>query len=460
MATLEERLVVHLSETRYEDLPAEAVAAARRCVVDTLGVLVAGSSGDDVDTLLRWLERQGGASEATVLVHGLRLPAIQATWANGAMTRAREFDDSHDPTGDHTSTPILCAVLAAAELQGGASGRDALAAYVLAADFVARLRLAPTHKVGATGFAANSYAPFAAAVAAARILGLRGDALYQALGWAYAQCAGAVQLQQAGRSALHVHHGLAAATGVQAALLAREGLPGTPDFLTGKFGLYNAYEGGRYDPRIVTDGLGERYEITRVAVKQYPSGRVIHGPVDAALALRAAAAIVPADVVEVVVAYTRGGYNMTCEPTAERQVPTTVQHAKFSLYYNVACALVRGHVTLADFTPEAIADPLVRELCTRVRAVVEPRFTQIIPPGDVTVRLKDGRELHHEVPYPKGTPENPVSFAECADKLRACLPFAARPLDRANVETAITAIAALETLEDVRTLVSLFCADG
>jgi len=151
---------------------------------------------------------------------------------------------------------------------------------------------------------------------------------------------------------------------------------------------------------------------------------------------------------------------MTCEPTAERQVPTTVQHAKFSLAYNVACALVRGHVTLDDFTPEAIADPLVRELCTRVRAVVEPRFTQIIPPGDVTIRLKDGRELHHEVPYPKGTPENPVSFAECADKLRACLPFAARPLDSASVETAIAQVASLETVEDVRTLVSLFCADG
>src|SRR4051812_50136601 len=97
MATLEERLVAHLSETRYEDLPAEAVAAARRCVVDTLGVLVAGSSGDDVDTLLRWLERQGGPPQATGLLHGPRFPAIHAPLAEGGKNRPPQVDDPHEP---------------------------------------------------------------------------------------------------------------------------------------------------------------------------------------------------------------------------------------------------------------------------------------------------------------------------------------------------------------------------
>jgi 2-methylcitrate dehydratase PrpD len=279
--TLEDRLVEHLSETRFEDLPDEVVAVARRCVVDTLGVLVAGSTGDDIPRLLDWLAGWRGQGEATVLVYGQRLPAVHAAWANGAMTRAREFDDSHDPTGDHTSVPILSAALAASELRR-VGGRDFLAAYVLAADFVARLRMGPQKKVGGTGFAANSFAPFAAAVAAGYLLGLRGQPMYDALGWAYAQCAGSVQLQQGGSSALHVHHGLAASTGLQAALLAEQGFPGTEEFLTGKFGFYNAYEGGSYDPAVVTHELGSRYEITRVAVKQYPSGRVCHGPVDAA----------------------------------------------------------------------------------------------------------------------------------------------------------------------------------
>ena len=139
------------------------------------------------------------------------------------MARAHEFDDSHDPTGDHTSVPIFSAALAAAELRGGVSGREFLTAYVLAADLVSRLRLAPTRKVGGTDFAANTYAPFAAATAAGWLLGLRDDGLYAALGWASAQAAGSLQLQQGGTSTLHVHHGLAAATGMQGALLARQG---------------------------------------------------------------------------------------------------------------------------------------------------------------------------------------------------------------------------------------------
>lgn len=300
--------------------------------------------------------------------------------------------------------PILSSAVAAAELRGGVSGRDFLTAYVLAADLTARLWLAPRKKVGGTGFAANTFAPFAAATAAGLILGLRDQALADALGWAYAQAAGAVQLQQGGHSTLHVHHGLAAATGVQAALLAREGFPGAHEFLTGKFGFYNAYENGAYDPRAITDALGERFEITRVSVKQYPSGRVTHGPIDAALALKRAVGFEAEEIDDVVVVYTTGGFNMTCEPAAERRVPVSVQHAKFSLYYNVACALARGHVGLDDFTPEAVADPRVRQLAAMVRVTVDPEMTRLIPPGIVTVRLRDGRKFDKRVDDLKGTP--------------------------------------------------------
>ncbi|MGI8552011.1 MAG: MmgE/PrpD family protein [Dehalococcoidia bacterium] len=456
---LEERIVEHLSKTGWDDLPEAAIEAARRCIVDTFGVIVAGSSGDDIERLVGWLERQGGPPTASVLVYGTRLPAAGAAWANAAMTRAREFDDSHDPTGDHTSTPIFAAALAVAHLVGQVSGRDFLTAYVLAADLVSRLRLAPRKKVGGTGFAANTYAPFAAAIAAGWLLGLRGRVLYDALGWAYAQAAGAVQLQQSGNSALHIHHGLAAATGVQAALMAREGFPGMQGFLTGTFGLYNAYEGGEYDASAVTAALGDRFEIEHVAVKQYPSGRVTHGPIDAALALKRDGNLDAERVESVHVAYTAGGFNMTCEPEAQRRIAVNPQHAKFSLYYTVACALARGHVGLEDFTPEAVADPRVAELAAKVHVTVDPELKMILPPGILTVRLRGGRELHSRVDHLKGSPENPVNFEDCANKLRACLAFSARPLHRERVEAAIASIAHLGATQDVGALATAFTTE-
>jgi 2-methylcitrate dehydratase PrpD len=319
---------------------------------------------------------------------------------------------------------------------------------------VARLRLGPTHKVGSTGFAANTYAPFSAAVAAGLLLGLRGESLARALGWAYSQCAGSVQLQQGGDSALHLHHGLAAANGVQAALLARHGLPVCGEFLSGKFGLFNAYERGEYDSGQILDGLGERYEMSQVAIKQYPSGRVIHPAVDAALELRATHQVAADDIDGVDVVYTAGGHNMTCEP-AERRQPTTSQHAKFSLFYNLACALVRGHVWLQDFTTEAVRDPEVQKLASRIRVEVDPALRDVIPPGNVCLTLRDGRQLHKLVPHALGTPQNPVTFADCAAKLRSAGAYAALPLEESKLERVVELVGQLEQQRDVSCLIPL-----
>lgn len=450
----EDRIAAHLSNTRFEDLPAEAIDAAKKCILDILGVIAAGSSADGIASLSGLLESKSMRPEATVLITGARLSAHDATWVNGAMARAREMDDSHDATGHHISVPIVPAALAAVELLGKASGRDVLLAYVLAADLGARMRLASPHRSGETGFAANTYSPFMAAAVAARLLGLRGEAMRHALAWAYTQCAGGLQLQQSGSSALHIHHGLAAAAGLQAALLARHGLPGPDEFLTGRFGFYAAYDGGNPDLAKFTDRLGERFEVSQIAIKLFPCGRVIHGPIEAAIALHRENRIRPDDIEEVAVLYGPRGFKMTCEPESERRLPTSVQHAKFSLYYAVASALVRGRVGLEDFTPEAVADPQVRMVASKIRVNQDPGLRGI-PKGDVTVRLKQGRQIRREVPVLTGTPERPLSYADCAAKFRRCVEFAANPLSKDKVEGAIDFVANLESVRNVRDVVTL-----
>lgn len=450
----EDRIAAHLSDTQFEDLPSEAIDAAKKCILDILGVMAAGSSADGIASLIKLLEGKSMRPEATVLTTGERLSAHDATWVNGAMARAREMDDSHDATGHHISVPIVPAALAAIELLGKVSGRDLLLAYVLAADLGARMRLASPHRSGETGFAANTYSPFMAAAVAARLLGLKGEAMRHALAWAYTQCAGGLQLQQSGSSALHIHHGLAAAAGLQAALLARHGLPGPDEFLTGRFGFYAAYDGGNPDLSRFTDRLGERFEVTQIAIKQFPCGRVTHGPIEAAMALHRENAIRPEDIGEVIVLYGPRGFKMTCEPESERRLATNVQHAKFSLYYVVASALARGHVGLEDFTAEAVADPEVRQVASRIRVMQDPALRGI-PGGDVTVKLKEGPQIRRQVPVLTGTPERPLTYADCAAKFRRCVAFAARPLPKDKVEAAIDFVANLQSAGNVRDLVTL-----
>lgn len=450
----EDRIAAHLSNARFEDLPPEAIDSTKKCILDTLGVIAAGSGADGIASLSGLLGNKSMRPEATVLITGARLSAHDATWVNGAMARARELDDSHDATGHHIGVPIMPAALAAVELLGKASGRDLIVAYALAADLGARLRLASRHRSGETGFAANTYSPFMAAAVAGRLLGLRGEAMRHALAWAYSQCAGGLQLQQSGSSALHIHHGWAAASGLQAALLARHGLSGPDDCLTGRFGFYAAYDGGNPDLSKFTDRLGKHFEVSKVSIKLYPCGRVIHGPVEAAIALREENSIRPEDIEEVSVLYGPRGFKMTCEPESERRVPTSVQHAKFSLYYGVASALARGHVGLEDFTPEAVADPQVRKIASQIQVKLDPGLRGL-PKGDVTVKLKQGRQIRREVPVMTGTPERPLSYAECAAKFRRCIEFSAKPPSRDKIEAAIAFIANLESAENVRDLLSL-----
>lgn len=453
MKTIEDQLVNHLSWTRFEDLPKDAIEAARKCIIDTLGITAAGTLGDDIDGLVRFLAAKRGPAEATVIGYRMQLSTADAAWANAAMARAFEFDDSHDPSGEHVSVPLLSAALATAESVGPVSGREFLRAYILAADLVPRLRLARKRNVGA--FMSNTFAPFTAAAASALLMGQRDTDLYRALGWAYAQCAGAVQLQQGGGSALHVHHGMAAATGVQAAQLASAGLPGTEDFLTGKFGFYNAYDDGARDLDAIVDALGQRYEISRICTKQYPAGRVVHWPVEAAVQLRNEEKFNPEDIERVEVVYSRNGYRMTCEPEAERRTPTVGQHARFSLYFNVACALVRGRVDVADSTSEGLRDETVQTITRKIDIVFDPSEDAMIPPGDVTVVLRDGRRLRRKIGPLKGTPENPVTFDECADKYRRCVSFAQSRFNAANAEQVVDLVRDIENLPDVSVLARL-----
>lgn len=446
----EEKLLSFLEETRYEDLPPEAVEGAKRCILDTVGVMAAGAHAPDIDKLIACRQGRGGREEIRVFGREERLSAFDAVWVACAMTRANEMDDSHDPSGEHVSTPILGAGLAEAQQLGKVSGKDFIRAYALAAEIVPRIRRCPVRDgMPFFGFAANSYAPFSAAVMCASLRGLKGEALYHTLGWAYAQMAGAVQLQQGGGSALYIHHGLAAATGYRAAELAALGFPGTDNFLLGRFGVLNAYERGNYDLAPLTDGLGQKYVVAEMGIKKYPSGRVTHTPIDAALTAREKLGSFNAEEVErVTVRYTRGGFAMTCLPDEDRHYPTRPQHARFSLYYTLASALLRGHVALEDFSCEAVNDEQIRSLIGKIHVEVDETLPMLLP-GILSVRMKDGREVSAYEENMKGSAALPLSYEEIVEKAVKCFAFGRAGKNEAEVRILAGNIRHLEDFDDI-----------
>lgn len=413
-----------LSDTSYDDLPDTAIQGVKRCILDTAGVMAAGAQAPGIGVLVGYLAEQNSARNTKVFGRGDQLSAFDSIWVNCAMTRANEFDDSHDGSGEHVSTPILGAGLGTMQYLGGVSGKEFIAAYAMAAELVPRLRSCPIRgSMPFVGFAANSYAPFSSAIMCARLMGLKGRDMYHALGWAYAQMAGAVQLQQGGSPALYIHHGLAGATGFRAAQLAQLGFPGTSDFLQGRFGVLNAYERGNYVIDKLVEGLGKNYVASEIGVKLYPSGRVTHTPIDAALALREKLGDFKVEEVDrIVVKYTKGGFAMTCLPEEHRHYPTVPQHARFSLYYCVASALLRGHVDLSDFSKEAVNDPAIHAVIEKMVIDVDENMPMLLP-GIIDLTTKDGKTVSEHIKYMKGSAYDPVSWETIVNKARRCFEF-------------------------------------
>ncbi len=449
---LTEQLVDHLVGVQFDDLPTRAVEATKRMVLDTLGVAVAGSGAAGSRALIEQILSWSPRGKSTVLASGEVIPAPMAAWANASMARALEIDDSHDATGDHSGLAAAPAAFAVAEELGGVSGKELITAVALGVDLVARLRMACGIRVGDIAWGAATFAPFSAAAVTGKLLGLDAARMRSALGIAYSQLAGSLQSQLDGALNLRVQHGMAAEAGVRAAFLARAGLDGIHNFLEGRFGLYSTYFMDNWNPAPVTDHLGERFEVSNVSVKLYPCGRYFHGAVDSVLTLVTNEDLPPDRIREIRVTVSRNGYNMTCEPKADRVQPRTAPHAAFSLYYCLAAAAVRKRLFLDEFSDEALADPDILSLAQRVIPEVDDRLghlARVIPPTPVEIVTTDGESFHNTAEYPRGHPANPVKLDEVFEKVKACAGRSVKPIPEDGLLKFKVAAEALEELDDV-----------
>jgi 2-methylcitrate dehydratase PrpD len=213
----------------YDDLPAAACALARQCVLDYLGVTLAGAADPLVRILLDELTEAAGAPQASIIGHNARLPALSAALVNGAASHALDYDDVNMAMPGHPSVAILPALLALAELRGS-SGREVITAFVAGYETACRIgaALQPGHYN--LGFHATATVGcFGAAAACARLLRLDAGPTAMALGIAGTQAAGLKS--QFGTMCKPFHAGKAAQNGLLAARLAARGFSSRTDLV-------------------------------------------------------------------------------------------------------------------------------------------------------------------------------------------------------------------------------------
>jgi 2-methylcitrate dehydratase PrpD len=430
----------------YEDIPADAVSAAKLHLLDTLGAgLAAHARG--VATAGRAIAPSiGGTGPSSVIGSPTGYAPAAAALANGMLCHGLDFDDTHADSICHVGVVLAPAALAVAEARG-ATGRELVVALVAGGEITTRIGAAAVPGYMVRGFHPTSVCGvFGATVAAARLLGLPAGELESALGIAGSMAAGLFAYLGDGAATKPVHAGWAAHGGIIAAELAHAGAEGPSVVFEDRFGFFAAYY-GLDASSIAIDDLGDRYETPRIAFKPYPACHFIHSSLDAAVELLRDHPLTADDIERITVAVPDPGVPLVLEPLAAKRDPRTEYDAKFSLPYSIAALIVHGRVGVETYTEQAIRDPAVLALAARVDHVQRdfPTYPQSFP-GWVRIETRAGDVLELELPHQRGGPDNPMSEDEVVAKFRA---NAALALDTDAVGALESAMLTLEAQDDL-----------
>lgn len=447
-----------VAETRFEDIPASVVELAKRAIFDTLAVTIAGSGWEVSPAIAALVAEWGGAPQATVLVHGTRVPAPMAAFANGVMARAIDMGDVHE-TGGHVTewnVPAMLSVLDIAD--GPVSGKAFLAAYVTGAEVGVRasaaLNLVRYHTTW--GMPGEWNGPLCATASVARLLGLDADQVWNAMGMAYTvHGMSEYNKYSEGTQMPRVQHSFAADTAVKAVLLTRCGVTAPKGIFQGvPSGILRHIAWDDVHPELLTDQLGERWHLAKgLSMKPYSACKFTHSFIASTIAIMRDNELDSADIERIDCVGSESS-RMVFEPPMARWNPRTTPEAMFSAPYTIATAAISGGFFLGDLHVDEIARPDKRALMQRIHIRSDPALSDQFEGFRVRITLKDGRIFNHVTPYTKGHTRNPMSWDDLAEKLARCAAFAAVPLPGAKLTRLLDLCQSLEELDDVNEVVA------
>jgi len=397
---------------RYEDLPTHVRQEGVRTLLNYVGVAVGGSHHETVDIALAALAPFSGPPQATLLGRRERLDVLNAAFVNGVSSHIFDYDDTHLKTIIHPGGPIISALLALAEYHP-VDGRAFLNALVIGVETALRIGNAvyPDHYDRGWHITGTA-GPFGAAVATGKILGLDEQRMVWALGLAASQPVGL--RESFGSMNKSFNPGRAASNGLFASLLAAQGFTSSEGMIEAKRGWANTIS-TKQDYREITEGLGQRYEAALNTYKPFACGIVLHPSIDAAIQLRRENHLTPDQIDRVELRV-----NPLVVELTGKKAPQRGLEGKFSVYHAVAVALVEGAAGEKQFSDRAVRDPTVVALRSRVVPTVDPSVKP--EQVDLTVVLRDGRQLDRHIENAVGSVEVPMSdaaleakFADLAD---------------------------------------------
>lgn len=457
-------VVDFISRARLEDFSAEAVGLAKRCIIDGVGVMLAGST--QAASLILGGSVRDAAAKPDATVFGrepFKTTAALAALVNGTSGHALDWDDTQLATSadrvfgllTHPTMPPLAAVLALAE-RDIVSGARLIEAFLVGFEVECKIAeaISPSHYQ--EGFHSSGTAGvFGAAAAAAKLLGIGPDPTANALAIAASSAAG-IRVNF-GSMTKPLHVGRAAGNGLAAAELAARGFTGSRDALDPPWGYFQAFShGAGFDASRIVGRLGNPPTIVSpgVAIKPYPCGVLGHPTMDA---MRRLVIDNDVDASEIIAIRVRAGSNIL--NPLRYSIARDELEAKFCPAFMVSAIALRRKAGIHEFNDEFVASSAVQTLMRKVECVLDPEiealgFEKIR--SAVEVDLADGRTLVERADERyRGGPDLPFTRAELREKFGDC---ASPVLSDGRVDEVFDMLESLDELENIGALVNALAA--
>jgi len=452
-----ENLTANVLDTRFENFDPATLESTKCRIIDSIGCLIGGSNDTGNPELVELLRDEGGKEEATILVHGGKVPMANAAMVNSIMTRSFDFEPV-SPMVDGVNTPghisgtTVPTTISLAEAVN-ASGPEMITALLVGDDIASRILAASGFGFTLGWDGVGTVNAFGTTATAGRLLGLDKFQMRNAFGIVLNLIGTTFQTIWDGTVAFKLAQGLSARSGIFSARLAKAGWTGPGDALFSKFGYYKMFTEGCQKPEYLSRDLGKVYYADGT-FKPYPCCRIPHAAIDCALDIIRKSGVTADDIDTVNLDLAQGGIDHICgSPLKLGSFPHA--NAAFSYRYAVATAFLFGCVKPEHFTEEAIRNPQVAEFMKKIKLTPSPYVK--FEAARVTVILKDGRDFTESCDIARGNPLNPLSKEEIIDKFWTNVDFCGR-LPKQNATELLQMLDNLEKLDSVRKLIPLLVA--
>ncbi len=460
MTTPTQELIHNVLDTKYTDFDARTIRNAKKQILDLAAVTVSGSNGPGNAALFDLVRQWGGKGEATIFVHGDKVPLPHAAMMNSLQCRSYDHEAVGPwPHGQnegmfcgHVESSTVPAAFSVSEYTG-ASGKDLISAVVLGGDLAARIAFVEGFGFNHPFDSVGTSNAFGVAALAGRLLGLNESQMMNAFGILATQVAGNFRSLWDGVLTFKLYGAMAARNGIIAVLMAQKGYTGLKDPLLGPQGYFDCYSPKPYHPEYMNRDLGKEF-YTEGMHKKYPSCYGNHNIMDCALDILNEHDVEPGKIAEIIIGALPArlqGYGVQPFKKGDSQ-----QSALFSEAYAAANVLLRKGARLEHYTEEAVRDPAVVTLAGKVKHLPTQNEKGLL---ELKVKMDNGKEYKaaYQFPEMRGYPRRPLTPAELTEKYWNNINFCGR-LPHQNAQKAFDLIENLENVANVNELFQLLVA--